>query len=150
MWRVDLLERRWCWERLRAGGEGGDRGWDGWMASQIQLMWVSANSWRSWRTRKPGGMQPRGSQRVRHNWVTKQQKHSSLEKNMKKSNRDPWSWEDQRDNIVDISWGDSPPHHSDSYNVALKARLKCARMCARTHTHTHTHTQCFFSSKTTQ
>ena len=22
-------KRLWCWERLRAGGEGGDRGWDG-------------------------------------------------------------------------------------------------------------------------
>ena len=27
------LKRPWCWERLRAGGEGDDRGWDGWMAS---------------------------------------------------------------------------------------------------------------------
>ena len=27
------LKRLWCWERLRAGGEGDDRGWDGWMAS---------------------------------------------------------------------------------------------------------------------
>ena len=26
------LKRPWCWERLRAGGEGDDRGWDGWMA----------------------------------------------------------------------------------------------------------------------
>ena len=28
-----LLKRPWCWERLRAGGEGDDRGWDGWIAS---------------------------------------------------------------------------------------------------------------------
>ena len=34
----------WCWERLRAEGEGGDRGWDGWMASSTQWMWVWANS----------------------------------------------------------------------------------------------------------
>ena len=33
IWRIDWLERPWCWERLRAGGEGDDRGWDGWMAS---------------------------------------------------------------------------------------------------------------------
>ena len=26
-------KRPWCWERLKAGGEGDDRGWDGWMAS---------------------------------------------------------------------------------------------------------------------
>ena len=32
----------WCWERLRAEGEGGDRGWDGWMASPTQWTWVWA------------------------------------------------------------------------------------------------------------
>ena len=26
-------KRPWCWERLRAGGQGNNRGWDGWMAS---------------------------------------------------------------------------------------------------------------------
>ena len=36
----------WCWERLRAGEEGEDRGWDGWMASPIQWTWVWANSGR--------------------------------------------------------------------------------------------------------
>ena len=35
------LKRPWCWERLRAGGEGEDRGWDGWMASPTQWTWVS-------------------------------------------------------------------------------------------------------------
>ena len=34
------LKRPWCWERLRAGGEGDDRGWDGWMASLTQWKWV--------------------------------------------------------------------------------------------------------------
>ena len=34
MRRADSFEKRpWCWERLGAGGEGDDRGWDGWMAS---------------------------------------------------------------------------------------------------------------------
>ena len=33
------LKRPWCWERLRAGGEGGNRGWDAWMASSTQ--WTS-------------------------------------------------------------------------------------------------------------
>ena len=37
-------KRPWCWERLRAGGEGGDRGWDGWMVSSTQWTWVWANS----------------------------------------------------------------------------------------------------------
>ena len=38
-------KRPWCWERLKVGGEGGDRGWDGWMASMIQWTWVWANLW---------------------------------------------------------------------------------------------------------
>ena len=33
-------KRPWCWERLRAVGEGDNRGWDGWMASQTQWTWV--------------------------------------------------------------------------------------------------------------
>ena len=44
------------WQRLRAG-EGDDRGWDGWMASQTQWTWVWANSRRQWRTGKPGVLQ---------------------------------------------------------------------------------------------
>ena len=39
-------KRPWCWERLRARGEGGDRGWDSWMASSTQWTWVSASSGR--------------------------------------------------------------------------------------------------------
>jgi len=35
-----LIGKDWCWERLRAGGEGGDRGWDGWMVSSTQWTWV--------------------------------------------------------------------------------------------------------------
>ena len=38
------LKRPWCWESLRAGGEGDDRGWDGWMASLTQRTWDWANS----------------------------------------------------------------------------------------------------------
>ena len=37
-------KRPWCWERLKAGGEGDDRGWDGWMASPTQWTWVWVNS----------------------------------------------------------------------------------------------------------
>ena len=44
MERADSRKRLWCWERLKAGGEGGDRGWDGWMASVTQWTWVGANS----------------------------------------------------------------------------------------------------------
>ena len=64
------LKRSWCWERSKIGGEGDDRGWDGWMASLTQWtwVWVSSGSW--WWTGKPGVLQSMGSQRVRHNWVT--------------------------------------------------------------------------------
>ena len=45
LWCEELThwKRLWCWDRLRAGGEGGDRGWDGWMISLIQCTWVCAN-----------------------------------------------------------------------------------------------------------
>ena len=58
------------WGRLRAGGEGDKRGWDGWMASPTQWTWVWADSGRWWWTGKPGVLQSMGSQRVRHDWVT--------------------------------------------------------------------------------
>ena len=68
-------KRPWCWEILRAGGEGDDRGWHGWMASLTQWTWVWANSGRWWRTRKPGVLQCMWSQRVIHDLVTEQQQY---------------------------------------------------------------------------
>ena len=65
-------KRPWCWERLKAGGEGGDRGWDGWMVSLTQWTWVWTDSGRWWRTGKSGVLQSTGLQRVGHYWVTKQ------------------------------------------------------------------------------
>ena len=65
-------------ERLRAGGEGGDRGWDGWIASPTQWSWVWAKSARSWRTGKPGALQPMGLQRVGYNLATEQQQQDTL------------------------------------------------------------------------
>ena len=64
------LKRPWCWERLRAGGEGDDRGWDGWMASQTQWTWVWVNSGSWWWTGRLGMLWSMGLQRVRHDWVT--------------------------------------------------------------------------------
>ena len=66
-------------ERLKAGGEGDNRGWDGWMASPTQWTWVWARSRRWWRTRKPGMLQSMGSQRIRHDWVTEQQTAQNLD-----------------------------------------------------------------------
>ena len=66
-------KRLWCCERLRAGGERDNRGWDGWMASPTHWTWVRANSRREWRTGKPGVLQSMGSQRVSRDWMTQQQ-----------------------------------------------------------------------------
>ena len=63
-------KRPWCWKRLKAGGEGDNRGWDGWMASLTWWTWVWISS-RSCRwTGKPGVLQFMGLHRVRHDWVT--------------------------------------------------------------------------------
>ena len=53
LWPPDARswKRPWWWERLKAGGAGDDRGWDGWMASPTQGTWVWVN------TRRPGVLQ---------------------------------------------------------------------------------------------
>ena len=63
-------KRLWCCEGLGAGGEGDDRGWDGWMASLTWWTWVWVNSGSWWWTGRPGVLRFMGSQRVRHDWVT--------------------------------------------------------------------------------
>ena len=63
-------KRLWCLEGLGAGGEGDDRGWDGWMASLTRWTWVWVNSGRWWWTGRPGVLRFIGSQRVGHDWVT--------------------------------------------------------------------------------
>ena len=71
MRRVDSLEKILMLGGMGAGGEGDDRGWDGWMASLTRWTWVSVNSgnwW--WRTGRPGVLRFMGSQRVGHEWVT--------------------------------------------------------------------------------
>ena len=57
-------KRPWSWERLKAGGEGDDRGWDGWMGSLMQCTWVWVGSGHWWWTGKPGMLQSMGSQRA--------------------------------------------------------------------------------------
>ena len=71
------LKRPWCWERLRAGGEGDNRGWDGWMASPTQWIWVWVDSGSWWWTGRPGVLWFMGSQRVRHDWVTELNRYKS-------------------------------------------------------------------------
>ena len=63
------LKRPWCWETVKAGGEGDDRGWDGWMASPTQWTWIWVNSGIWWWTGRSGVLQSMGLQRVRHDWT---------------------------------------------------------------------------------
>ena len=67
---VTHLKKPWCWERLWAGGEEGDRGWDDWMASPTQWTWICRNSGNWWWTGSPGVLRFMGSQRVGHDWAT--------------------------------------------------------------------------------
>ena len=56
---------------LGAGGEGDDRGWDGWMAGSLTRwtwVWVNSRSW--WWTGRPGVLRYMGSQRVGHDLAT--------------------------------------------------------------------------------
>ena len=64
------LKRPSCWEGLGAGGEGDDRGWDGWMVSPTRWTWVWVDSGSWWWTGRPGVLWFMGSQRVGHDWVT--------------------------------------------------------------------------------
>ena len=65
-----LIGKDWYWEGLGAGGEGDDRGWDGWMASLTWWTWVWVNSRSWWWTGRPGVLRFMGSQRVGHDWAT--------------------------------------------------------------------------------
>ena len=65
-----LVGKDWCWERLKVGGEGDDRGWDGWTASPTQWTWVWVDSKSWWWTGRPGMLQSMESQRVGHDWAT--------------------------------------------------------------------------------
>ena len=72
MGRTDSLisgKRPWCWEWLKAGGEGDNRGWDGWVASLNQWTWVWASSGHWWWTGKPGVLQSMKSQTRLSDWT---------------------------------------------------------------------------------
>ena len=75
------LKRPWYWERLNAGGEWDDRGWDGWMASLTQWTRVWVNSSSLWWTGRPGMLRFMGSGRKESdtteqlNWTDDGQPH---------------------------------------------------------------------------
>ena len=67
LWPPDAhLKRPWCWERLKAGGEENDRGWDGWISLPTRWTWVWVNFGSWWWTGRPGMLLSMGLQRVRH------------------------------------------------------------------------------------
>jgi len=70
-----LIGKDWCWEGLKVGGEGDDRGWDSWMASPTQWTWVCVNSGSWWWTGRRGVLQFMGSQEVGHDWATELKKY---------------------------------------------------------------------------
>ena len=94
--RTAPLKRPWCWERLKAGGEGDDKGWDGWMATLTQWTWVWVDSGCWWWTGMPGVLWFMGSQRVRHAWAPELNctflplKHSVLRTRESKSVKRQW------------------------------------------------------------
>ena len=70
MWRTDSLEKTVMLGIIEGKRKRGDRGWDDWMASLIQWMWVWVNSRSWWWKGRPGMLQSMGSQRVGHDWAT--------------------------------------------------------------------------------
>ena len=65
IWKDPDVGKDW-----RQEGEGDNRGWDGWMASLIQQIWIWAGSGTWWWTGKPGMLQSIWSKRVGHDWAT--------------------------------------------------------------------------------
>ena len=70
IWRTDSLEKTLMLGKLKVGGEGDDRRWDGWVASPTQWTWVWVNSRSRWWSGRPGVLQSVESQRAGHNWST--------------------------------------------------------------------------------
>ena len=100
-------KRPWCWERLKTGGEGDNRGWDGWMASRFQWTWVWVGSGSWWWRGKSDVLQSMGSQSVGHDWVIEvnwmrilhagqQRRHRSKEQTFGLSGRRQ-GWDDLRE-----------------------------------------------------
>ena len=72
---TDSLEKTWCWERLKAGGEGDDRELDDWMASPTGWTWAWASPEHWWWTGKPGVLQSMGSGEKNKLWYLLAQKN---------------------------------------------------------------------------
>ena len=140
-------------ERLRAGGEGGDRGWDGWTASPTRRTWVWVSSKTWWWTGRPGVLQSMGSRKVRHDWATELNWTESSFKDpsaiwfsQKKKKKRFLSWNKHNSRLGLIF-----PLFIFVYVYYIYLFIFCflntttsiiPSLCS-THTHTHTHTQYF-------
>ena len=84
MQRADsLLKTLKDWERLKARGEGYDKGWDSWMASLTQWTWVWASYWTWWWTAKPGVLQSQGHKELDTNeWLNNNKRLFNLNHSM--------------------------------------------------------------------
>ena len=91
--KLTHLKRPWCWERLKAEGEGDDRGWDGWMASLSQWTWVWVDSGSWWWTGRPGELQSMGLSRVFNATVQKHQFFSAQLSSQSNSHIHTWPLE---------------------------------------------------------
>ena len=101
MQRLTHWKRSWCWERWKAGGEGGNREWYGWMASLTQWTWLweSSGSW--WWTGNPVVLQSMGRKESdTTEWLNWTEFEQQREKKMENSNsfRDLWA-HNKRGNI---------------------------------------------------
>ena len=102
---LSYLKRPWCWERLKAGGEGDHRGWDGRMASLTQWTWVWVNFGSWWWTGRPGMLQSMGFQRFRRDWATELNWTDWLSPVTQKVKNLPAVWETRFDPWVGESSG---------------------------------------------
>ena len=121
-----LIGKDWRWEELGAGGEGDDRGWDGWMASLTRWTWVWVNSRSWWWTGRPGVLRFMGSQRVGHDWATD-------------LIWSEWEYAVQGKELNSVFCGDLDGWDGGGWEGGLRARIYIY-IYIHTHTHTHTHT----------
>ena len=131
-------KRPWSWETLRAGGEGGERGWDGWMASPTQCTWVWANSGRKWRTGKPGVLQSTGVAKSR-TWLSDWATATTLRLLATHGSLDPgaFCWHPFPELRITVHVGalsifreqtESSPFHFYQQRTAGRGRVCCFRM----------------------
>ena len=123
MWRTDSLEKSLMLEKIEGRRRRGCQRWDGWMASLMQWTWTWANSGRWLGTGRPGMLLSMGSQRVRNDWATEQQRKGRSKRSMVFSSsvvlrccgliKRNWNWVEE--NVI---WG----KEKNSYHLTIKQK----------------------------